>query len=192
MVESESNLDEVVAAYQQEERKLSFLDELRQVVQVAGGKGKSAAQATARSNLRQAGVALHNYSQEYLPAGPANAQDVQGQAQQIQADIGRLEQSKSEAGRAEGGAAADFGKPPVQEPEESSRRPPIPTATSKNYQISAVRASPVTGSPPRASQAGRRTARKVKGSRADGANVQPTVRGPAIAFGRAGSSVAAG
>ena len=71
LVESESNLDEVVAAYQQEERKLSFLDELRQVVQVAGGKGKSAAQTTARSNLRQVGEALQGYAQQSTPRSPA-------------------------------------------------------------------------------------------------------------------------
>ena len=71
-------MEEIVAAYQQEERKLSFLDELRQVVQVAEGKGKSAAQATARNNLQQVGEALRSYAQQTTPLGPGNAPTSKG------------------------------------------------------------------------------------------------------------------
>jgi len=59
VVKGESNLEAVAAAYQQEERKLSFLDELRQMLQVASTKGKSAARTKARDNLKQAGAALY-------------------------------------------------------------------------------------------------------------------------------------
>ena len=115
LVDSESNLEEVVAAYQQEERKLSFLDELRQVVQVAGGKGQSAAQTTARYNLQQVGAALHNYAQQSTEVSASNAADVQGQAQQIQAEIGRLEESKSDATRADDGTTFYFAGQPRRE-----------------------------------------------------------------------------
>ena len=76
LVESESNLIEVAAAYQQEERKLSFLDELQKLVQVASYKGKSASQRKARDNLKQSDAALHGYAYQSAKADAKNAADV--------------------------------------------------------------------------------------------------------------------
>ncbi len=73
LVDGESNLDEVVAAYQQEERKLSFLDELRQVVQVAGYKGKSAAQKkpdTTSSKSARPSATILSKALDTTPATP--------------------------------------------------------------------------------------------------------------------------
>jgi prepilin-type processing-associated H-X9-DG protein len=111
LVSGESNLEEVAAAYQQEERKLSFLDELRQMVQVASSRSKSAAQIIARENLKQSGAALYGYSQQIAPADAKNAIVVQEQAQQIQAEIKRLEQEKTEARRAGGETTLYFEQP---------------------------------------------------------------------------------
>ncbi|MGI6417877.1 MAG: DUF1559 domain-containing protein [Thermoguttaceae bacterium] len=102
LVTHESNLEEVGAAYQQEERKLSFLDELRQMAQVASIRGKSAAQAKARYNLKQIGSALQNYARESVRVDARNAPDVQQQAQQIEAEIRRLEELKPDAARVHG------------------------------------------------------------------------------------------
>ncbi|MEN6451285.1 MAG: DUF1559 domain-containing protein [Thermoguttaceae bacterium] len=107
-IAGETNLDEVVAAYQEEDRKLSFLDEVRQVVQVANSKGNSAAQTTARSNLRQIGEALHNYGQQNKQYDARNAVDVQQQAQQIQAEIGRLQDAQADSPRGPSGSSSYF------------------------------------------------------------------------------------
>lgn len=112
LVKGESNLEEVGAAYQQEERKLSFLDELRQMVQVAGTRGKSAARAKARYNLEQNRLALEAYAQQSAPVDARNAADVQQQAQQIEAEIRRLDARKTDAKPADGDAGYYFRQPP--------------------------------------------------------------------------------
>ena len=94
----ESNVNEVAAAYQQQERKFSFLDELRQMVQVASSKRPSGAGSKARANLKQVGSALQGFAQESAQLGARNAADFQQQAQQIQAEIERLEETKTDAG----------------------------------------------------------------------------------------------
>jgi len=101
LAKGDSNLEEVAAAYQQQERKLSFLDELRQMVQVAGSKGKSAARKKAQSNLKEIGSALRGYAQQDGCVDAKIAADVQEQAQQIEAEIRRLEEQKAGATRAE-------------------------------------------------------------------------------------------
>ncbi|MCD4726390.1 MAG: hypothetical protein K8R46_01920, partial [Pirellulales bacterium] len=116
LVESESNLIEVAAAYQQEERKLSFLDELRQLVQVASIKGKSASQKKARYNLKQIDEALHGYAHQSAQVDAKNAADVQEQAQQIQAEIRRLEELKTDTKRTDGETTFYFTQP-RQEPD---------------------------------------------------------------------------
>ncbi len=100
LLDGESNVEEVEAAYQQQERKLSFLDELRQMVQVASSTGKSGAGFKARHNLKQVGSALQNYASQSMEVETRNAADVQQQAQQLKADIQRLEAAESTAGRA--------------------------------------------------------------------------------------------
>jgi hypothetical protein len=115
LVTGESNLEEVAAAYQQEERKLSFLDELREIVQVAGTKGKSAARSKAQYNLKEVEDALQSYAQQGAPADAANAAAVQQQAQQIEAEIKRLEELKTDARPAEGDATVYF-ETPQREP----------------------------------------------------------------------------
>ena len=113
--DQQSNLEGVAAMIQQEERKLSFLDELGQMVQVASSKGRSNAGAKARDNLMQLGSALSNYSQQDLPinaqvdAGSALA--VQRQAQQIEAEIRQLEQSDLGSQMTDGGIDFYFQKP---------------------------------------------------------------------------------
>ena len=114
LVKHESNLEEVGAAYQQEERKLSFLDELRQMAQVASIRGKSGAQAKARYNLKQIGSALQNYARESVRTDAMNAPDVQQQAQQIEAEIKRLEELKTDAARVHG-VEFYFEPPPQRE-----------------------------------------------------------------------------
>ncbi len=109
MVKGESNMQEIAPEYQQEERKLSFLDELRQIVPVASGKGGSAAREKARYNLQKAGAALYGYSQQ---GGQA---DVQEQAQQIQAEIQRLDAAMSDAKQTDGEASFYF-TPPEKTP----------------------------------------------------------------------------
>ncbi len=64
LVKRASNVEEVAAAYHQQERKLSFLDELQQMVQVASMRTKSGAGAKARQNLKQVGASLQDYAQE--------------------------------------------------------------------------------------------------------------------------------
>ena len=91
----QSNVDEVVAAYHQQERKLSFLDELRQMVQVASSKRKSGAGTKARANLKQVGSALQDYAQESAQVDTRNAAEFQVQAQQIEAEIRLLEETKT-------------------------------------------------------------------------------------------------
>ena len=110
MVSRGSNLEEVAAAYQQEERKLSFLDELREVVQVASSKGKSAARTKAWYSLKQIGSELQDYAQETGQVGAPIAADVQQQAQQIEAEIKRLEELKPDTRRADDEAAWYFGR----------------------------------------------------------------------------------
>jgi hypothetical protein len=111
LVKGESNLEEVAAEYQQEERNLSVLDELRQMVQVAGSKGKSAAQTKARDNLKQVSVTLHGYTQQSSQVDAKNAAAVQEQAQQIQAEIGRLEELKTDVKRADSETSFYFAQP---------------------------------------------------------------------------------
>jgi hypothetical protein len=112
LVKGESNLEEVAVEYQQEERKLSTLDELRQMVQVASGRGKSAAQEKARYNLKQVGAALHGYAQQSAQVDARTAADVQEQVQQIQTEIGRLAELKTDVKRADGETAFYFKQPP--------------------------------------------------------------------------------
>lgn len=97
----ESNLEEVEAAYQQEERKLSFLDELQQILLVASSKGKSGARDKAQYNLKQVGVALDDYANQPAQAATKNAADVQSQAQHIAAEVKRLEAMKTDGRRAD-------------------------------------------------------------------------------------------
>ncbi len=111
LVKGESNLEEVASAYQQEERKLSFLDELRQMVQVASIKSKSAARTKARGNLKQVGSALQDYAQQSAQADARNAADVQEQAQRIEAEIRRLEELKTDTKRVDGGTDFYFQQP---------------------------------------------------------------------------------
>ncbi|MBM4088106.1 MAG: DUF1559 domain-containing protein, partial [Planctomycetes bacterium] len=101
LTESESNLEQVGAAYQQEERKLSFLDELRQMLQVASVRQKSGASQKALYNLKELGSALSGYSQPSADMAARNAAEVQAQAQQIEAGIRLLGESKSDARRGE-------------------------------------------------------------------------------------------
>lgn len=97
----ESNLEEVEAAYQQEERKLSFLDELQQILLVASSKGKSGARDKAQYNLKQVGVALDDYASQTAQAATKNAAEVQSQAQHIAAEVKRLEAMKTDGRRAD-------------------------------------------------------------------------------------------
>lgn len=115
LVKGQSNLEQVAAAYQQEERKLSFLDEVRQMVQVASTKSKSAARTKAIENLMQAGSAVESYAQQRAPVDAKNAADVQQQAQQIGAEIRRLEELKTDAKRPDADTDFYFAKP--QRPE---------------------------------------------------------------------------
>ena len=92
----ESNVEEVAAAYHQQERKLSFLDELRQMVQVASVKGKSGAGSKARQNLKQVGPSLQDYGRESAQVDTRNAAEFQQQARQIEADIQRLEATEGQ------------------------------------------------------------------------------------------------
>ena len=91
----ESNMSEVAAAYHQQERKLSFLDELRQLVQVASSKRPSGAGIKARANLKQVGLALRDFAQESAQVDARNAAEFQKQAQQVQTEIKRLEDTKN-------------------------------------------------------------------------------------------------
>jgi hypothetical protein len=91
---------------------LSFLDELRQMVQVASTKGKSAARTKARANLKQVGSALQDYAQESARVDARIAADVQEQAQQIEAEIRRLEELKTETRRVDGDPDFYFKQPP--------------------------------------------------------------------------------
>jgi hypothetical protein len=112
LVKRGSNLEEVAAAYQQEERKLSFLDELRQILQVAGTKGRSAARQKARDNLKQIGSALQTYAEQSAPVDVTIAADVQEQAQQIESEIRRLDELKTDAKRMDGDTTFYFKQPP--------------------------------------------------------------------------------
>jgi len=115
LVKRESNLEEVAAAYQRQERKLSFLDELRQMVQVAKTKGKSGARSKARDNLKEIGSALQNYAEQSAQTEAINAAEVQEQAQQIEADIRRLDELKTDTKRADSDTSFYF-KQPQQAP----------------------------------------------------------------------------
>ncbi len=97
MVSRESNVEEVAAAYHQQERKLSFLDELQQMVQVASTKQKSGAGTKARQNLKQVGSSLQDYAHESAQVDTRNAAEFQQQAQQIEAEIRRLEETKADS-----------------------------------------------------------------------------------------------
>ncbi|NUQ63300.1 MAG: DUF1559 domain-containing protein [Pirellulales bacterium] len=119
LVKRRSNLEEVGAAYQQEERKLSFLDELRQMVQVASSKGKMGARSKAQYNLEKVGSALQDYAQQSAQVDAKNAAEVQQQAQQIEAEIKRLEEQKPDAKRT--GGDADFYFEPLRQQPEGAR-----------------------------------------------------------------------
>ena len=109
LVKQASNLELVAAEYQQEERKLSFLDEMRDIVQVASSLSKSAARSRAWDNLKRIDLTVQEYAQEQTPTGPLHAAAVREQAQQVEADIRRLEMLQRDAERAELDAAAYFG-----------------------------------------------------------------------------------
>jgi len=111
LVEGESNLEEVAAAFQQEERKLSYLDELRQIMSVASSKSGSAARSKALYNLKQAGAKLQGYARQDAETGAENAADVQQRAQQIEAEVQRLEDSTTDARRVEDDADLYFAVP---------------------------------------------------------------------------------
>ncbi len=116
LLKGQSNLEEVAAEYQQEERKLSFLDELHQMVQVASTRGKSAAKVKAQANLKQLGTAVHEYARQGEMANAANSIDVQQQAQQLEAEIKRIESQKADTTRADGQATFYFDRsqPPLE------------------------------------------------------------------------------
>jgi prepilin-type processing-associated H-X9-DG protein len=119
----QSNLDEVAALIQQEERKLSFLDEMRQMVQVASSKGTSKAGTKARNNLKQLGSALSNYAQQGAqidaPAEAENRRAVQQQAQQLEAEIKQLQQTETDAQTVDGDVTFYFRQLP--EPAKTPR-----------------------------------------------------------------------
>jgi hypothetical protein len=102
LVTGESNLEEVTEAFQEEERKLSFLDELRQIVQVASSKTRSAAQTTALNNLKELSAKVSGYAQESTRTDAANALLVRDQAQQIAANLKGLTETKPEGRPVEG------------------------------------------------------------------------------------------
>lgn len=128
----ESNLEQVAAAYQQEERKLSFLDELREVVQVAGSQADSAGRSKAKYNIKQLGSALQSYAEHSRSVDASNAPDVRRQAEQIEAEIRRLEQQEPETRRADGDAAYYFGDPQAPQPRD-------PAADSTEHQREQLR-----------------------------------------------------
>lgn len=111
LVQGESNLQQVVAAYQQEERKLSFLDELRPMLQVASQKGKSGAREKARYKLEQAGLELEHYAREQSEVEAGNATDVQEQAKRLEAEVRRLKELKPDVRRADDDASSYFIEP---------------------------------------------------------------------------------
>jgi hypothetical protein len=117
LVKQQSNLERVAAAYQQEERKLSFLDEMREIVQVASTVSKSAARTKAWDNLKQIDLTLQDYAQERTQVDPEHAAVVREQAQQVEAEIRRLEALKPDDKRADADAAYYFG-PLRGEPED--------------------------------------------------------------------------
>ena len=111
VVRRESNLEEVEAARHLADRKLSFLDELRQMVRVASVKSGSGAGAKARDNLKQVGSALHSYSQTSAPIDGAPTMDVREQAEQIEAEIRRLGELLVERAGDDGETARYFEQP---------------------------------------------------------------------------------
>jgi hypothetical protein len=128
----ESNMEQVAAAYQQEERKLSFLDELREVVQVAGSKDRSAARSKAKDNIQQLGAALQSYAEQSRGGDASNAPDVRRQAEQIEAEIRRLEQLEPEIRRDDGDADFYFRDPQTPPPRD-------PAADSTEHQREQLR-----------------------------------------------------
>jgi len=112
-----SNLELVAAAYQHEERKLSFLDEMREIVQVAGTKGKSAARSKAWDNLKKIDLTLQDYAEGGAQVAPQQAAVVREQAQQVESEIRRLEELRPDTKRADLDAAYYFG-PLRRGPEE--------------------------------------------------------------------------
>ncbi len=116
----ESNMEQVAAAYQQEERKLSFLDELREVVQVAGSHVDSAGRSKAKYNIEQLGSTLQSYAEHSRSVDASSALDVRKQAEQLEAEIRRLEQLEPETQRADGDASYYFGDPQTRPPQESA------------------------------------------------------------------------
>ncbi|TVS17816.1 MAG: DUF1559 domain-containing protein [Planctomycetaceae bacterium] len=142
----DSNMEQVAAAYQQEERKLSFLDEVREVVQVAGSKGDSAARSKAQYNIKQLGSALQSYAEHSRGVDASNAPDVRRQAEQIEAEIRRLDQLEPEIRRDDGDAAYYFGDPqtpqardPAVDPTEHQREQLRQQADEQLFQLQTVR-----------------------------------------------------
>lgn len=131
LVQGESNLEEVAEASQDEERKLSFLDELRKIVQVAGSKKKSAARDKALDTLKQAGSEIQDYAVKRGPDAASSTADVQEQAQQITREIQRLEKLKTERKPGAGDMDYYFQRPrraaedaaPRVEPDRSMEKP---------------------------------------------------------------------
>ncbi len=81
---------------------MSFLDELRQMAQVASIRGKSAARPKPDTTSSRLARRLQNYARESVRVDARNAPDVQEQAQQIEAEIRRLEELKPDAARVHG------------------------------------------------------------------------------------------
>ncbi len=121
MVGRESNVEEVAAAYHQQERKLSFLDELQQMVQVASTKRDSGAGTKATWNLKQIGSSLQDYAQESAHVDTTNAAEFQQQAQQIEAEINRLEETKAVPQSGYGDASAYFREPAASPADKQTR-----------------------------------------------------------------------
>jgi len=110
VVVGQSNLEEVAANYQQEERKLSFLDDLRQLAQVASSSRSYKASQKARENLGRAGAAVNEYAQEENLVNTRNAYERQGQARQLAGAIQRLESPKDVSRGLESATPSYFGK----------------------------------------------------------------------------------
>ena len=122
-VDGDSNLERVAAGSLHEERQRSFLDELREIVQVAGHAGESAARSKAYWNLQQLGTTLQDYAQPRVRRAERGPADVQQQAQQIEAEIRQLERIDRESERLERGTDFYFRK---QAEDETPRRARLP------------------------------------------------------------------
>jgi prepilin-type processing-associated H-X9-DG protein len=123
-----SNLEQIVAAHLREERRRSLLDELGSIVQVASKKTPSAARRKAQENLQEMGRALRTYADPYDPSTSDAAADVRRQAQQIEAEMKRLESLEADA-RPDRDPAHYFAPPPtLDEPPPVAPDPSDPDA----------------------------------------------------------------